>query len=467
MNSNNWYDVSVDDLSLMEYNHIFVANLVWINKGADKDIATFDLVVRDLPENWNFYVFDGSERLINLLMNFRYDDESIEILKSMNLIDSLETEKYYRNFKFSGDLWAMKDGTIFFPGEPIVRITAPLPMANVLTAFMLNILSYPIRILTKNIRVKIASRDTLYFSGALVRMSSFDHGMWSMRSAHLLGSIIASPIFYKKIKEIAPPTKITANINHALIKSFPSERQAYRHVLDNMLNRANFLYVMVDTYDLKIGLDILIEEIKKTPNFEPNKLMITIDSGDIQSLAFYVRERLDREGLSGVKIQAMSNLDEYSIEKMLKQHTPVDCFICATSVVNIIDCPKLEAVYKMAELKHPDGTIEYKAKLTKGKESYPGIKQVFRILKEGMMTEDIIGVEDENLGVPLLYQFMKNGELTKKPENIQGVKEYLSVQLGMLPDELRDLYGSKNPYKVSASPKILSIVEDLKKEHIG
>lgn len=466
MNSNPWYEVPVEDLPLLEYNHMFIANLIWLNKGADKDVATFDLVVREMPETWNFYILDGTERFIDLLMNFCYDDKSIETLKKMNLIDSPETEKYYRDFKFNGNVIAMRDGTVFFPGEPIVRITAPLPMANLLTAFMLNVFSYPIRIMTKNVRLKIACRDTLFFGGPLVRLSSFDHGMWSMRSANILGSIIASPIFYKKFDHIEAPAKITGNINHAVIKSFPKERDAYRYVLDNLIEKANFFYVMVDTYDLKIGLQTFIEEMIKTDNFDPAKVMITIDSGNIQEQAFYVREQLDRNNLQGVKIQAMSNLDEYSIDQMLKENTPIDCFIAATAIVNIVDCPKLEAVYKMAELDHPDGSIEYKAKLTKGKESYPGKKQVFRVVDNGFISEDIIGLEDENLGEPLLHQFINNGELIRKPDDIETINNYLTDQLKMLPSYLLSMH-HEQPYKVTASEKVISMMDDLKKLHLG
>jgi len=459
------YSISVNDIPLLEYNNIFVANLVWMSRGMEGDVATFDLVVRDIPENWGYYIFDGLERFTDLLLKFKFDNDAVKILKNMNLIDSKKTEKFYKNFKFSGDVWSMKDGTVFFPGEPVIRITAPLVEANLLTAFILNVFCYPIRIMTKTLRVKIACGNTIFFAGSLVRLPGFEQGYYVLRSAYLLGSLIASPFFYKKITDELPTGKITGNINHAVIKSFPTERDAFRHVLDELLDKANFFYVMVDTYDMKNGLNIFIEEIKKTASFDYSKIMITIDSGDIKKQAHYVRKELDKNGLKKIRIQAMGNLDEYSIDAMVKSHTPIDCYITATALVNIIDNPKLEVVYKMAEITHSDGTVEQKAKLTKGKESYPGRKQVYRVYKKGKIFKDIIGFEDENLGDPLLHLIIKSGKLNYKFPETDLLKQYLGKQIDLLPEPLKEIK-CKEKYNVELSKKLIKAIEDVKKIHL-
>jgi len=460
-----WYEISMQDIPFCEYTNIFVGNLVWIQRGIENDIATYDLVVREMPDNWNYYVFYGLDRFVDMLLKYRFNKEGIKVLKAMGVVSSPKIERFYKDFKFTGDIMAMEDGTIFFPGEPIVRVSAPIVQANMLTAFIMNAFSYPIRLMTKAMRIKEACADTLFFGGSLVRLNSYDQVIWNQKISQTIGSPQGSPSYFLKFPERKPTGKITANINHALIKSFLTERDAYRYVLDNLLSSADFFFVMVDTYDMKVGLDTFIEEIKRTQGIDQKKIMITIDSGDIQEQAFYVREKLNENGLRGIRIQAMSSLDEYSIAKMVKEKTPIDCYISATAFINIIDCPKLEAVYKVAELIDNKGVIEYKAKLTKGKESYPGRKQVFRVIKNGKMAEDIIGLEDEALGEPLLKKIISNGKLTYSFPTQEEVHAYLFAQRELLPSGLRGQHKAI-PYTVVPSKRLLELVGQVKKKHL-
>lgn len=458
------YLINLDEIPLVEYNNIFVSNLVWINREVANDIATFDLVVRELPKFWGYYVFNGLDRFVELLLNFKFNKEAVSILKKIGLTDSNNSKTFYKNFKFSGDVWALSDGTIFYPGEPIVRITAPLAEANSLTAFVLNAFCYPIRIITKSLRIKIAGGNTLYFGGPLVRLPGFEQAIFTQQAAFLLDSPIASPFFYKKFKQYKPSGKIVANINHAIIKSFTEEREAYRYVLDELLDKANFFYVMIDTYDLKKGLDIFIEEIKKTKPFDRCKIMITIDSGDLKKQAHYVRKTLNKNNLNKIRIQAMSNLDEYSIDQMVKEKTPIDCFISATSVANITDNPKLEVVYKLTELKRLNGKIEYKVKLAEGKISYPGKKQIFRKYKNKKMIKDIIGLENENLGTELLHKIIESGKLKTKMPTLEEIKKHFKNEIKSLPDEYKKIK-CLNVYPVEKSKKLISLFEKSKKLH--
>lgn len=463
----NSYEIDISDIPLLEYTNIFISNLTWINRGIDKDIATFDLVVRDMPEYWNFYLFNGLEKFIDMLLNFKYDKEAIKLMKKMGLIDSRKTEDFYRNFKFSGDVWAMKEGTIFFPGEPIVRITAPLVEANLLTAFVINAFGYSIRILSKMSRLKFATEGTTFVGGSIVRLPGFEQGIEVLRSAFLLGANNgAIPSFFRKFKRDIAVDKIYTNINHAFIKSFNTEREAFRYVLDVLLEKKMLFWVMVDTYEIKNGLDIFIREIKATPKVDYKRFMITVDSGNVKELAFYVRRTLDKNGLKDIKIQAMSNLDEYIIDDMAKDKTPVDCYVSATALINVVDNPRFEAVYKMAELIHQDGTIEQKAKLTKGKESYPGRKQVFRVYKNGKIKEDIVGLENEKLGVPMLRKVINKGKRISKERTLEEIKKNIEKELKTLPIAFKAI---KKPvkYKVSVSKKLSRLVEKLKKKHIN
>lgn len=456
----------ISDIPLLEYNQIFVNNLTWIDRGIEKSVATFDLVVRDLPENWNFYVFDGLERFVDMLLQFRFDDRAVRLLKSMNLIDSKKSEEYYKNLKFSGEVYSMKDGGVFFPGEPIVRITAPIIEANMLTAFIMNVFNYPIRVLTKSLRVKFASGPTTFFIGSLARLPGFEQGVYPIRDAYLLESQIGNPYLYRKFPELTPSNKITSNVNHAFIKSFSTERQAFRHFLDVLVKKANFFFVMADTYEIKKGLAIFIEEIKKTPNLDRKKVMMTIDSGDLKQSAHYMREELDKNGLEEIRIQAMGGLDEYNIDNMVKSKTPIDCYVSATALINTVDCPKLELVYKMAELRHDSGIVEQKAKLTIGKESYPGRKQVFRIYEDGKISRDIIGLDGENLGKPLLEKIIENGEIIAKIPGIEDTKIFLKSEIETLPESFKTIRGKGNLYKIDISDRLRILLDEVKAKHL-
>lgn len=465
--SNNYWEIGEADIPLIEYTNIFVGNSFWINRGVDKDIATFDLVVRELPEHWGFYIFDGLERFTKLLIDYKFDDEAISLMKEMGLINSKKTESFYKNYKFSGDVMALTNGTIFFPGTPIVRITAPLCEANLITAFIMNSFTYTVRALTKITRISLAAKGKRLGVGASVRLPGFEQSILALRASFIITNLCFSPLLYRKFPGLVPPKKISANINHAVIKSFVSERSAYRYIFDELQEKADLIPVMTDTYDFKKGLDIFIEELQKTEKVDPKKFLITIDSGDLKELSFYARKVLDKNNLKDVGIFVGGNLDEYKIGKHVKDNCPIDFYGLNTEYVNITDNPRFEVVYKMAELKYEDGHVEFKAKLTKGKESYPGRKQVFRKFKKGKMIEDIVGFEDENLGTALLKLIVKNGKqvLDIKDSNIEGIRKEISEGLNQLAEEYKDT-NTPSKYPVKVSERILSTTSDLIKQHI-
>ena len=422
-------------------------------------------MVREIPKDWGFYIMDGLERYVDYLLQFKFDKEAIKVMKNLSLINSPETEKFYKNFKFSGDVWALPEGTIFFPGEPIVRITAPLSEANMLTALSLNAFCYPVRILTKIARIKSAIRDTIFIAGSAARLPGFEQGAWTIRAGALMGSPNGFyPMVYRKYPD-TPLTGPRVNINHAFVKSFPTEREAFRYVLDNLKSKFEQFLVMVDTYGLERGLGQFIAESKKTKDFKQELFMISLDSGDLLKNSLYVREVLDKNGFHKIKIQAFSNLDEYKIDNLIESGAKIDCYLPATEVSNITDNTKFEAVYKMAELRHSDGRVEQKAKLAIGKESYPGRKQIFRVFDiSHKMKEDIIGLEDEKLGEPLLKKIVKGGKQIYKFPNLNGVRAKINQEILSLPNQYKKI---RNPdkYPVKISENLGKLLESVKKQH--
>jgi nicotinate phosphoribosyltransferase len=463
-----YYDTNVSDIPFIEYTNIFVGNLTWINRGVHNSIATYDLVVREKPEHWGFYIFDGLERYVDYLLQFTFDDDALETLRQMGLINSPETEKFYKNFKFTGDVMALQEGTIFFAGEPIVRVVAPLGQANLLTALTLNSFGYPVRGLTKVARMNISAKGRMVSGMSTVRLPGFEQAVWNIRANYLLGhthTVPFTPQTYRKFPELKPSGKFSANINHAFIKSFPTERDAFRYMFDVLQPNTGLFLVMIDTYGLRHGLEVFIEEAKKTQILEVKKFMISIDSGDVLEESRYVRKRLDEVGFNDMKIQVFSNLDEYKIEKLLAENAPIDFLVGSTESANITDNPKFEAVYKMAELCHSDGTVEQKAKLAVGKLSLPGRKQIFRVYdEEGKMIEDIIGLENENLGEPLLKPFMKDGKQVGIFTDLEGVRVRIEKEIKSLPEKYKAIHNpAEYPVRISAS--LQNLFDDIKKKH--
>ena len=453
----------------MEYGNMFLGNTMWMNSGKGFEETTFDLVVRDLPnKNWGFLLMYGLDRFLTYVKNYSFTKEDVEVLLKLNLI-SPKHAKYYRNFKFLGDVWSIDEGVPFFAGEPIVRVSGPLWQVNLFTALALNAFSYPVRVLTKGARVKIAAGNKMVAPGVnVVRSQGFEQVVICQKASYLTGDASTTqPNFYKENREfLSDDLYFQPNINHATIKSYSDEREAFKAAIRDILPNSTMLQIMIDTYNLKNGLRILIEELKKLPKREQEKLKIPIDSGDLLKTSKYIRKELDKNGLDHVGIMAYSNLNEYKIQKLESKRSPIEYYICITEVVNVSDAPVLEQVYKMSELRYPGGKIEYKAKLVKGKESYPGRKQIFRLYSvNGKMQKDIIGLEHENLGEPLLRQYLKKGQRVIKPEDIRETRKRIQNNLIKIPDSLKNIY-AKRKYDVKLSQDLKNLYKQVEKQHL-
>lgn len=462
------FSFSEDDISMMEYGNMFLGNTMWFNSGKGLEEATFDLVVRDLPKNWGFLIMYGLDRFLTYIKNFSFSEEDLKVLIKLNLILPKHV-KFYKNFKFTGDIWSVAEGTPFFAGEPILRISGPLWQVNIFTALALNAFSYPVRIVTKGARVKIAAGKKMVAPGVNVaRSQGFEQVIICQKASFLTGDASTTqPNFYKENKEfLTGNLYFQPNINHATIKSYSTEKEAFQAAIRDILPTAPMLQIMIDTYDLRKGLGTLIEEVKKLPKNQQQKLKIPIDSGDLIKEARYIRKELDKNNLQHVGIMAYSNLNEYKIKKLEAQGSPIEYYICITEVVNVSDAPVLEQVFKMSELRYPNGKIEYKAKLVKGKESYPGRKQIFRIYdKAGKICKDIIGLENEKLGEPLLKQYIKNGKRMIVQEDLKTTRVKLQKQLALITNALKETY-AKNALPVELSVNLKKLYNQLRKEHL-
>lgn len=447
-----------EDLHLYEIQNIFTACALWLEEGMENQIATYDLTVRDMPKNRNFMLLGGIEEIIEGIKNWHYSEEDVNYLKSNGLCTP-KLADYLLNFKFSGDVWAMPEGTIFFPGEPIIRITAPILEGNLLSMFLMNGISSNTIFMSKIVRAVVAAGGTDVAAGGGLRAQSFESAIKGARAGYLVGALSGVPSFYKKYN-LKPPA-MSLNAYHAVIKSFPTEIEAMRAAARLFPNNSR---PMVDTYDFEQGIENVIKVSNELKETGGSIAAITIDSGDLHERAVYARKAFDEAGFPKIKIFLASNLNEHKILELKQKNTPADLFLAITELATSTDDPKLEIVYKIAELKNGD-TVRPVAKFAKGKISYPGRKQVFRKTSNGVFEKDIIGLEDENLGVPLLVKMIDAGKVIYHLPHLDEIKGYIKARLNCLPPELLSI-NEQHGYEVAISEKLNALSQKVKEEHV-
>lgn len=447
---------SEEDLHLFDFSQTFSNSCVWLEQGMADYEATFDLYVRKSPHR-NYFVFSGLEEILEGIAAWRYSEDEIGFLLENGVI----TEKfanYLKNLKFSGNVWAMPDGTIFFPEEPVIRVTAPIIEANLLTFFIVQAFVSNTLFLTKALRITTAASPIPVAGISGMRAHGFESAMKAARASYIAGTYpISFPAFYRKYK-IKMPRNPAMIAYHATIKSFKTEEEAFRKVNELFPNR---MAVMIDTYDIGQGIKNAIKIAKELKEQGKSLLGVVIDSGDLVESAKYVKQELNESGLPEVKIVLASNLDEYKIKKLEAEGIKADVLMVNTEGATSSDAPVLEAVYKLAEVRRENEIIPV-AKFATGKISYPGRKQVFRT---NDFVRDIIGLEEENLGNPLLIQVIEKGKIIYANFSLDEIKKYVFRQIEKMPVELLNI-AKKYRYRVNISAGLKKLANNVKKKHM-
>ncbi len=452
------YFYTPDDLPIMDLDQIYMTSSAYLATGFKDVSATFDLLVRDMPQHRNFMVFTGLEEIIRGIVGWRYTDRHVKILRHHKLI-SPKFGKYLKQFKFYGTVYAMPEGSFFFPGEPVVRITAPLIEVNLLTAFLITSLTSNSIFASKFIRSVLVAGKLNVIGTSPNRALAFEQAFKSQRSSFITGSKNnPSPVVREKLRE--PRGDAATIAYHAFIKSYPTELEAMQVAARNAKVE---LSLMIDTYDIKQGMKnalIVARDFQKKGKI----LKLVVDSGDLLSGARYVRKELDKVGLKNVRITLASNLDEYKIDKLIKAKAPANTFIVNTEALTSSDDPKMEAVFKLAEIIRGD-QIQYAMKLSPGKVSLPGCKQVFRVFKNGKYHHDVIGLEGEKLGTPLLRPMIVKGKQVYKLPSVMKIRSFVAQELKKLPEKLKDIW-HEHMYPVKTSAKLQKLADKVRARHL-
>ena len=408
-------------------------------------LATFDLFVRELPANRSYLVAAGLDDVLDYIKNLRFTSRELSYLRktadfSKDFLD------YLKDFRFKGQIWALPEGTVFFPNEPILRVTASIIEAQIIESYLLNAINLQTMIASKASRVFLAAKGRQVYDFSLRRTHGAGAAVKVGRASYLAGFSGTSNVLAAKLYKIPA----VGTMAHSFVMSF-------KHEMDSFLVYANVFpnktILLVDTYDTKKGVEnaVTVGLYLKEQGYRLQA--IRIDSGDIVSLSRLARRMLDREGLGYVKIIASGNLDEFKIKELVSRGARVDSFGVGTNMGTSNDAPSLDVIYKISEITDENGNFLPKMKLSQGKVTYPGRKQVFRIVdRKQRFLKDIVALSGEKTkGRPLLKKVVDKGMIIYKPPSLEKTRGFLKDGLGRFPDSLR-VIGSRYTYPVEISP---------------
>ena len=380
--------------------------------------ATFSLFIRQLPPTRGFLVAAGLEPALDFLEGFGLSETELDYLGTElgfedPVLDALGA------LRFTGDVWAVPEGRVVYANEPLLEITAPIAVAQLVEPFLLNQITFQTTIASKAARCVLAAdgRDVVDF--ALRRTQGLDAALAVARCSAIVGFAATSNVEAARRYELRP----AGTMAHSYIESFPSEKEAFRTFARDFPGRTTFL---VDTYDTLNGVRTAIEvihELGLTDN-----LAVRLDSGDLHELSRGARALLDEAGLQHAKIFVSGGLDEYQLHQLVDGGAPIDGFGVGTRMGVSADAPSLDSAYKLVEY---DGRPMLK--LSEHKATEPGRKQVFRGAKG-----DVIGLRDEPLPddhEPLLVPVMSHGRRTGPPRTLATARTLFRADLELIPPD--------------------------------
>lgn len=414
--------------------------------------ATFELFVRSLPKERSYLVAAGLEQALDYLERISFEAREIEYLRKLPVFGHVGQEffDYLRNFRFTGEVWAIPEGTPVFGEEPLLRVVAPMIEAQIVETFLLATLTFQTMIASKAARVVTAAdgRDVIEFGTR--RAHGPEAGTLAARAAYIGGCVGTSNV--QAGERFGIP--VFGTLAHSFIMAYDDEQEAFRRF--QKLYPDNTV-LLVDTYDTLAAIDKIIQM-----GLQPKS--VRLDSGDLLELSKEVRERLDRGGLRQTRIFASGDLDEFSIAHLLRQGAPIDAFGVGTALATSKDAPTLSGVYKLVDVHTVDGPSS-RAKFSNEKATYPGRKQVFRrVDSEGNYQEDVIACEDERYpeAVPLLICVMRDGRRLTHGRKMGAIRAHAREELAKIPASCRRLAGPQN-YPVRFSDTLQHLLETVRR----
>jgi nicotinate phosphoribosyltransferase len=439
------------------------------------------MFVRKLPLNRSYIVAAGLEQALQFILVMNFNDKQISYIRSLDAFKMVDEDfyDYLKAFKFTGTIWAVPEGTVLFPNEPILRIEAPIIEAQIVETYILSIINFQSLIATKASRIVSAAsgRSVIEFgsrrahgpqAGFLAARASFIGGCTGT-SNMLAGHKLGIPVF--------------GTMAHSFIMSFEKEEEAFQQF--NHIFPSGFL--LVDTYDSIMAVKKIIQAGIRANG-------IRLDSGDLLHLSIDIRRILDQAGYSYTKIMASGDLNEYLIKELMDKGAPIDLFAVGTELVTSRDDPAMNGVYKLVAMRipssqsssssyslttsntntksnnyndHNKGQLIYKIKTSPGKRTYPGPKQIHRILENNLIKIDLVtldneAVDDDNINsIPLLRKYVEHGKILEEIPSMQTLQKFHLQQLNTLPSKFKNLDHVPEMFPVEFSNKLVTLLNEI------
>lgn len=411
------------------------------------ETAVFEFFVRRLPRNRNFLLAAGLAHALDYLEGLRFEPDELEWLGDQPGFPPAFVD-WLADLRFTGDVGAMPEGTIFFPQQPLVRVTAPLPQAQLVETRLISLLNYSSLIASKAIRFTLAAPAARLVDFGLRRAHGSEAGLLAARSAYIAGFDGTATAQAGQRWEI--PTFGT--MAHSFIQAHDSEADAFIRFARAHPENA---VLLIDTYDTEAGASKIVEI---APGLRAEGIEIKavrLDSGDLAAHARRVRRILDEGGCPGVRIFASSSLDEYEVARLAR--APIDGFGVGSALTVSADAPALDSVYKLQEY-----AGRPRRKRSEGKATWPGRKQVFRTFEDGRLASDILGLEDEGVaGEALLAPAMRAGARIRPDPALEEIRDRVRTSLATLPAQLRGLDPAHPPFQVGPSPGVRELAREV------
>ena len=457
----------------------------YFQAGYKDRITYFDVFFRDVPDRGGFAVCAGLGQLIEYIQDLHFDDEDIAYLRSKNLFTE-EFLEYLHNFKFTGDIWAIPEGTPIFPREPVVVVRAPAIQAQLIETFTLLSINHQSLIATKANRIVRAAKGRTVLEFGSRRAQGIDGAIAGARAAYIGGCGGTACTISDELYGVPAG----GTMAHAWVQMFDTEYEAFKTYCEIYPHNATLL---VDTYNtLKSGVPNAIKafnEVLKPMGI--TKCGIRLDSGDIAYLTQAARKMLDDAGWTECQISASNSLDEYIIRDLLEQEAQIDLFGVGERLITASSQPVFGGVYKLVAVEDADGNVIPKIKVSENvdKITNPHFKNVYRIFDKqtGKAEADYITLWDEEIDPtqplelfdpratwkrktytdydikPLLVPIFKNGELVYQQPELKDIREYCREQVQALWAEVKRFENPHN-YYVDLSQKLWDIKQELLRE---
>jgi nicotinate phosphoribosyltransferase len=412
----------------------------YFDEGLHERPATFSLFVRGLPRSWDYLVAAGLDDALEYLEALSFEDDDLSHLEEKRLFTPAFLD-FLSRLRFSGEVRALPEGALFFPDEPVLEVTAPMVEAQLVETLLLNQIHFQSLVASKAARCVDAAAGRTLVDFGLRRAHGTDAGLALARSSYLAGFDSTSNVLAGRRYGIP----LAGTMAHSYVQAFADELTAFRAFAHSYPDDCTLL---IDTYDVLAGARNAAVVAQELAARGHRLRAVRLDSGDLLDLSRQVRALLDDEGLSEVAVFASGGLDEAEIERLLAGGAAIDGFGVGTKLATFADAPYLDVVYKLVAF---DGRPVLK--LSVGKETWPGAKQVWRVSERGESFFDTIGRSDEDPpagGMPMLEVVMAGGRRLGA-ESLEGARQRCAEQRARF----------RRPREIRFSPGLIALRDEV------